>query len=151
MGIFSSINISGSGLTAQRMRMDVISNNIANVNTTRTDKGGVFRRHVVKFRTRNERYRWHSPFYPYPLREGPGEGVRVVGISEDKSPVRLVWDPSHPDAIKTGPKAGYVEYPNVNIVKEMTDMISASRAYEANVQMINSDKSIFRKILTIGR
>ena len=151
MGAFTTLSVSGSGLTAQRLRMDVISNNIANVNTTRTDTGGPFRRQLVKFRTKNERYDWNSPYYPYPLRKGPGQGVRVVSIQDDKKPLRMVWDPTHPDAIKDGPKPGYVEYPKVNVVQEMTDMISASRSYEANVAVVNGSKAMFMKALEIGR
>ena len=85
------------------------------------------------------------------LRYGPPSGVRVVKIEDDQSPFRLVYDPAHPDAIKTGPKIGYVEMPNINIVMEMTDLISASRSYEANVQMINNEKSMFNRALEIGR
>ena len=82
---------------------------------------------------------------------GTGNGVRVVKIEKDMAPLRLVYDPSHPDAIKDGSKKGYVEMPNVNIVAEMTDMISASRAYEANVTIVNSAKSMFNDALNIGR
>jgi len=82
---------------------------------------------------------------------GAGKGVVVSGVEKDTSPFRLVYDPTHPDAIKTGPKAGYVEMPNVNIVTEMVDMIAASRAYEANSAMADGSKSMFLKALEIGR
>jgi len=82
---------------------------------------------------------------------GAGKGVVVSGVEKDTSPFRLVYDPTHPDAIKTGPKAGYVEMPNVNIVTEMVDMIAASRAYEANSAMADGSKSMFLKALAIGR
>jgi flagellar basal-body rod protein FlgC len=152
MGIFSSINTAASGLTAQRLRLDVISDNIANANTTRTTEGGPFRRSRVVFRPRVDEPYWRSPFLPSYLKNEIGSGVRVVNIGKDMaSPPRLVWDPTHPDSIKTGPRAGYVEYPNVNIVTEMTDMISASRSYEANATVINGSKSMFLKALEIGR
>jgi flagellar basal-body rod protein FlgC len=152
MGIFSSINTAASGLTAQRLRLDVISDNIANVDTTRTTEGGPFRRSRVVFRPRVDQPYWRSPFLPKSLQNEVGAGVRVVDVDKDyASQPRLVWDPTHPDAIKTGPRAGYVEYPNINVVTEMTDMIDASRAYEANATVINGSKSMFMKALEIGR
>lgn len=152
MGIFSSINIAASGLSAQRTRLDVISNNIANVDTTRTTEGGPFRRSRVIFRPKVQEPYWRSPFLPQKLDNGLGKGVRIVEIDKDlDADPRLVYDPTHPDAIKTGPQKGYVEMPNVNIVEEMVDMISASRSYEANVAVINGSKSMFTKALEIGR
>ena len=152
MGIFTSINTAASGLTAQRTRMDVIANNIANVNTTRTTEGGPFRRSRVIFRPRVSQPYWRSPFLPEYLDNKVGKGVRVVKIEKDRdSKPRLNFDPNHPDAIKSGPRKGYVEYPNVNIVNEMVDMISASRAYEANVAIINGSKGMFLRALEIGR
>jgi flagellar basal-body rod protein FlgC len=152
MGIFTAINTAGSGLTAQRTRLDVISDNIANVSTTRTTEGGPFYRSRVIFRPRVSDPYWRSPFLPGYLKNELGEGVRIVKIDKDTvSKPRLVWDPTHPDAIKTGPRAGYVEYPNISIVTEMTDMISASRSYEANVTVVNGAKSMFLKALEIGR
>ncbi len=151
MGLFTSLNISGSGLTAQRLRMDVISNNIANVNTTRTPDGGVFKRSNVVLRPRNDERQYRSPLLHDAFQEGYGTGVKVVEIREDSAPPRLVYDPDHPDSIKTGPKKGYVEYPNVNVVTEMVDMISASRAYEANVSSMQNTKSMYMKALEIGR
>lgn len=152
MGMFSSINTSASGLSAERLRLDVISDNIANANTTRTADGGPFRRSRVVFRPRVEQPYWRSPFLPESLDNGIGKGVRVSEIEKDMdSELRLVYDPTHPDAVKTGPKAGYVEYSNVNTVSEMVDMISASRAYEANVAVMEGSKSMFRKALEIGR
>lgn len=151
MGLFSSINISGSGLSAQRLRMDVISNNIANVNTTRTPNGDRFKRGQVILRPRNDERVYKSPFLPEGLKSPDVNGVKVVEINEDSAPPRMVYDPEHPDAIKTGPKKGYVEYPNVNMVNEMVDMISATRAYEANISSIQNAKSMFSKALEIGR
>jgi flagellar basal-body rod protein FlgC len=152
MGVFSTINIAASGLTAQRTRLDVIANNIANVNSTRSAEGGVFRRRRVLFRPRVSQPYWRGPYLPGYLDNGVGKGVRIVKIEEDRdSKLRLVWDPTHPDAIKSGPNQGYVEYPNVNVVNEMVDMISASRSYEANMAVINGAKSMFLKALEIGR
>ena len=152
MGIFSNINIAASGLTAQRSRLDVIANNIANVNTTRTTEGGPFRRSRVVFRPRVSQPYWRGPFLPPYLDNGIGRGVKIVKIDKDyDSKPRLVYDPTHPDAIKSGPRKGYVEFPNVNVVNEMVDMISASRSYEANVAIINGSMSMFLKALEIGR
>jgi flagellar basal-body rod protein FlgC len=152
MGMLTAINTGASGLTAQRMRLDVISDNIANVDSTRTPEGGVFHRSRVIFKPRVATPYWRSPFLPEALDNKVGGGVRVVDIEKDyNSKPRLVYDPTHPDAIKTGPEAGYVEYPNVNIVSEMTDMISASRSYEANATIINGSKAMFLKALEIGR
>jgi flagellar basal-body rod protein FlgC len=152
MGMYTALNTAGSGLTAERTRLDVIANNLANVDTTRTPQGGPFRRSRVIFRPRVSQPYWRSPFLPKYLENQIGKGVRITGIQKDyMSKPRLVWDPTHPDAIKTGPQKGYVEYPNVNVVSEMVDMISASRSYEANVTIINGAKSMFLKALDIGR
>ncbi|HPB81400.1 MAG TPA: flagellar basal body rod protein FlgC [Spirochaetota bacterium] len=151
MGMFASFNIASSGLTAQRLRMDVISNNIANATTTRTPEGGAYRRKRAIFAPLNIRPNYKSPLVPDRIEHGLGRGVRVVKIEEDSSPLRLVYDPHHPDAIKIGPKRGYVEMPNVNVVMEMTDLISASRSYEANIMLINSERSMFNKALELGR
>ncbi len=150
--MFDAINIASTGLTAQRLKMDVISNNIANATTTRSTEGdGPYRRRRVIMQPVNLRTRWKSPVYPHGIRPGDGQGVRVVKVERDEKELRLVYDPSHPDSIKIGPKKGYVEYPNVDIVTEMVDMISASRAYEANVQLIQGDKRMFQAALMIGR
>lgn len=151
MGMFASIDTSSSGLSAQRLRMDVISNNVANVNTTRTPEGGAFRRSRVVLAPRDTKVRYKSPFLPKVLSPNIGQGVRVLRVEEDAAPLRLVWDPTHPDAISKGPKKGYVEMPNVNVVTEMVDMISASRAYEANATMIEHSKSMFNSALQIGK
>jgi flagellar basal-body rod protein FlgC len=151
MGMFDSFNVASSGLTAQRLRMDLISSNIANAGTTRTPEGGPYVRKRAIFAPENIRTDYRSPMVPDRISAGVGQGVRVVKIEDDASPARLMYDPEHPDAIKTGPKKGYVEMPNVNIVMEMTDLISASRSYEANVTMVNNSKSNFNKALEIGR
>jgi flagellar basal-body rod protein FlgC len=152
MGIFTSINTAGSGLTAQKLRLDVIADNIANATTTRTPEGGPFRRSRVVFRPRVSEPYWRSPFLPARLQDEVGQGVRVSRVEKDyAAEPRLVYDPTHPDAAKTGPRAGYVEFPNVNIVNEMVDMIAASRSYEANSAVINGTKAMFLKALEIGR
>ena len=152
MGLFSSINIAATGLSADRVRLDVIADNMANVNTTRTAEGGPFRRSRVIMRPRVESPYWRSPFLPQNMDNGIGRGVRVSEIQKDfskENPLR--WDPTHPDAIKSGPRQGYVELPNVDVVTEMVDMISASRSYEANASIIEGSKSMFSRALEIGR
>ncbi|QTQ12061.1 flagellar basal body rod protein FlgC [Treponema parvum] len=152
MGIFSSINIAATGLSVERLRTDVISNNIANASTTRTQEGGVFKRSRVIFEpVAASSPQWRTPFVPEDLDNGPGKGVKVLEIVKDTSEGRMVYDPSHPDAIKSGPNKGYVEYPNVNIVNEMVDLISSSRAYEANTAVIQGAKEMFNAALEIGR
>lgn len=143
MGLFRCIDTSASGLTAERLRMDVISNNIANVNTTRTKDGGPFRRELPIFEARHPAGRW--PFQEREMPQRIGNGVRVVSVMKDQSPFKLVYDPNHPDADKDG----YVRMPNVNITHEMVDMITATRAYEANVTCVNSAKDMFNAALNI--
>jgi len=151
MGLFTSINIASSGMAAQRLRADVIADNVANVSTTRTAEGGPFRRSRVIMRPRVESPYWRSPFLPEGMDNGVGAGVRVAEVQKDyKSENKLVYDPTHPDAIKTGPREGYVEMPNVDVVSEMVDMIAAARAYEANASVIDGTKSMFQKALEIG-
>jgi flagellar basal-body rod protein FlgC len=138
-------------MSAQRLRSDVIADNMANASTTRTAEGGPFRRSRVIMRPRVESPYWRSPFLPDSLDNGVGKGVRVAEVQKDYATEnRLVYDPTHPDAIKTGPRQGYVEMPNVDIVTEMTDMISASRAYEANASIIEGSKAMFQRALEIG-
>ncbi|HHY36696.1 MAG TPA: flagellar basal body rod protein FlgC [Firmicutes bacterium] len=145
MGLFSSFDISASGMTAQRLRMDLIANNLANVNTTRTSDGGPYQRQVPLFSSRDA-----APLFPAFLDrkiKSTGGGVRIVGIVKDPAPPRLVYDPEHPDAGEDG----YVAYPNVNVIMEMTDLIAASRAYEANVTAFNAAKTMASIALDIGR
>jgi flagellar basal-body rod protein FlgC len=152
MGIFSAIQIASTGMSAQRLRADIIADNIANASTTRTDEGGPYRRSRVIMRPKVEGPYWHSPFLPDMMDNGPGEGVRVMEIQKDFSTKnRLIYDPTHPDAIKSGHKEGYVEMPNVDIVTEMVDMIAAARAYEANAAIIDGSKTMFQRALDIGR
>jgi flagellar basal-body rod protein FlgC len=151
MGIFNSMNIAASGLTANRVRLDVIADNMANVSTTRTTEGGPFKRSRVVMRPKVEGPYWRSPFLPESMDNGIGRGVRVVEVQKDRSTEpRYVYDPTHPDAILTGRWEGYVEMPNVDIVTEMTDMISASRSYEANAAIIEGSKAMFQRALDIG-
>ncbi len=148
MSLFNSFAISASGLTAERLRMDIISNNIANANTTKTLEGGPYIRQRVIFEPRGEKLGFLVPFmFEKNKRISQFQGVKVTGIIKDPTPPRLVYDPGHPDADKDG----YVAMPNVNIVKEMVDMISATRAYEANVTAINSAKTMAAKALDIGK
>ena len=145
MGLFDAVSISASGLTAERLRMDVISNNIANANTTRTEEGGPYRRRMVVFQAREGET---SSFFD--ILQGKvqsGAGVRAVRIVKDASPLRQVYDPSHPDA----DQQGLVDLPNVNLVAEMVDLIAATRAYEANVTALNSAKTMAARALEIGR
>jgi flagellar basal-body rod protein FlgC len=151
MGLFSTFNISGSGLTAQRLRMDVIANNIANANSTRTTEGGPYQRSRAVFAPVDNSLTFKSHLLPDSLKKRVGEGVRVVGIEKDENPPRMVYDPSHPDALVHGKWKGYVMFPNVNIVEEMVDNISARRSYEANVTMINSARQMFEKALALGK
>ena len=151
MGMFSSINIASSALSVERLRLDVIGNNIANAETTRTTEGGPFRRSRVIVRPAVEQPYWRSPFLPSNLYNGIGHGVRAVKIEKDDAPPVLKYDPTHPDRIMSGPREGYVEMPNVKVVDEMVDMISASRAYEANVTLIENAKAAFMKALEISR
>lgn len=145
MSFYNSMNISASGLTAERLRMDIISQNIANVDTTRSAEGGPYKRKVVLFEEIQQ------PFISY-FNESMGNtklkgGIRVTQVIEDNSKGNTVYDPTHPDADADG----YVTKPNVNIVTEMVDMISASRAYEANITSMNITKSMLSKTLEISR
>lgn len=147
MSYFSSLDISASGLTAQRLRMDLISQNIANANTTRTENGTPYRRKVLVFQQRGG----DRPFSSYLTEAGKSKigtgGVRVLRIAEDQSPLKRVYDPGNPDADKDG----YVLMPNVDITTEMVNMISATRSYEANVSALNATKNMAMKALEIGR
>lgn len=152
MSMFGGIDAAASGLTAERLRMDVISNNIANVNSTRTVEGGPFKRKYVVFQPREaEQNSFASMLNGAMNNQGSknraGDGVRAIGIGVDDTEGKLVYDPGHPDANVDG----YVQLPNVDIVNEMVDMITASRAYEANVTTINAAKSMAQQALNIGK
>jgi len=136
MGMFDALRISASGMTAERLRMSVVADNLANANTTRGADGGAYQRKDVI------------------LREADGRsfaavlgGVEVAGIRSDTAPPRQVYDPGHPDA----DPSGFVSLPNVNAVTEMVDLITASRGYEANVQAMNAAKQMFTRTLEILR
>ena len=149
MSMFLGIDAAASGLTAERLRMDVISNNIANANTTRTREGGAYHRRYVVFKPRDtkvDKAGFESFLQKSKNKLQAGNGVRAITIETDDSQGPLVYDPGHPDANAEG----YVERPNVNIVAEMVDMITASRAYEANATAINAAKSMASKALEIG-
>lgn len=137
MRVFSALDISATGLSAERTRMDVIANNLANVNSTRTPEGGPFRRQLVLLRGT-------EASDPNRLEQ---LGVSVAGVVDDPSPFPMLYDPGHPDANADG----YVAMPNVNVVEEMVDMITAVRAYEANVSAIDASKNIVRRSLDIIR
>lgn len=139
-GAFSSLRISSSGLSAERLRMDTIASNIANATTTRGEDGQPYRRKIAVFEENLTKEINNS-------KEDNLNGVKAIGIVDDDSELRRVYDPTHPDADADG----YVLMPNVNILNEMADMIAATRAYEANVTAINSEKSMFMKALEIGR
>ncbi len=147
MGMFASFNINASGMTAQRYRMDIISENVANASTTRTADGTPYRRKVAYFEEKGGQ----TPFgaaLNQAAGNYSGKGVKVTGVYEDySSDLKKVYDPSHPDADEDG----YVMYPNVDIVTEMTNMIDASRAYEANATAFSASKSMALQGLQIGQ
>ena len=151
MSFLSSLNIVGSGLTAQQLRLDVVAENIANANTSRTEAGGAYRRKIVQFEAQDGRNSFRDIMARTQRASNAGYetagGVQVTGIIEDPSDLKLIYDPTHPDANE----AGYVELPNVDTVKEMTDAIAASQAYAANVTVFNTMKSVIAKGLEIGR
>ncbi len=153
MSMFSAFRISGSALTAEKTRLDTIAGNIANMNTTRTAAGGPYQRRTVAF-AEDLAQNWSKrvidrPFYASIEvgRNYPGQGVRVDRIFADDRPPMMVYDPEHPDAQEDG----YVMYPNVELAKEMTDMITAQRSYEASTTAVQTAKSLYMKALEIGR
>jgi len=147
MGYYNTIEVAASALSAERLAMDVIANNIANANTTRTPQGGAFKRQLIVFAQKGAAPEQSSgfdafgsgiDFSPDSATVTPStEGVQALGIVDDPTPDRLVFDPGNPEA----DARGYVHYPNVQIVKEMVDMMAASRAYEANVAVIQESKA----------
>ncbi|MCH3964228.1 MAG: flagellar basal body rod protein FlgC [Clostridium sp.] len=139
---FNTMRISASGLSAERLRMDTVASNMANAETTHGANGQPYRRKVAVFQENLNREIGSNGSY-----ENVPMGVKAVGIEEDNSPFRRVYDPSNPDA----DASGYVSMPNVNILNEMADMMVAVRSYEANVSAINSEKSMFSKALEIGK
>jgi flagellar basal-body rod protein FlgC len=144
MSFLNSINISGSGLTAQKLRMDIISENIANIDTTRTEEGGPYRRKMVVLESKNDFKEMLAKNIDEIKSSG---GVEVSEIVEDESEFRLVYDPDHPDS----DESGYVKMPNVDSLKETIDMMDAYRAYQANITALNTTKQMAVKALEIGR
>jgi flagellar basal-body rod protein FlgC len=151
MSLSSSLHISASGLTAERLRLDVISNNIANVNTTRGADGQPYRRQFAVFSARQGQSGFAAALAAARGSSAPssaGNGVEVTRIMPDiRRDFKMVYEPGHPDA----DTRGYVRYPNVEPVIEMVDMISATRAYEAGVTAINNAKEMQQRALEIGR
>ena len=150
MSMFKSMNISASALTTQRLRMDVISSNMANVDSTRaTYENGQwqpYKRKMVVVQP-NEQNSFKSFLQKATNGNSVGAGVKVKNIVEDDAPFRLDYDPTHPDANEEG----YVQLPNVDPLKEMVDLMSASRSYEANVTVFNASKGIMMKTLELGK
>ncbi|MEE1009461.1 MAG: flagellar basal body rod protein FlgC [Agathobacter sp.] len=146
MGLFQSFNISASGMTAERFRTDIIAENIANVNSTSTEDGGPYRRKIVTFKEKSV-----TPFSNYLTTSknmAIGNGVKVTKVTEDYSTeFNMEYDPSNPDADENG----YVSYPNVNTVTEMTNLIDSTRAYEANATAFDASKSLAEAGLQIGK
>ena len=146
MGFMESLTISASGMTAERLRMDVIANNIANANTTRTAGGGAYRRQEVIYSSGGNSF---ADQLATQMGNGSStlRGVSVTGIVPDSSPLKQVYDPGHPDANAQG----YVTMPNVDTVTEMVDMMGAQRAYEADVAATQAIKSIAQQSISIGK
>jgi flagellar basal-body rod protein FlgC len=142
MNFLKSLSISSSALTAQRMRMDVIAQNIANANSTRTPEGGPYRRKVAILTAQNQNF---SAYLSDSM--NAAGGVRVSEIVEDTAPFKVMYDPSHPDADENG----NVLLPNVDITQEMLDMMASTRAYESNITALNASKGMALKALEIGR
>ena len=150
MGLFQPFDIAATGMTAQRFRMDVIAENIANVSTTRTENGGPYRRKIVTFQ--EKQLNAGIPNFKNILKESTmaykGNGVKVSKVSEDtETDFIMGYDPSHPDADENG----YVRYPNVNTVTEMTNLIDASRSYEANTTAFQAIKSMATTGISVGQ
>jgi flagellar basal-body rod protein FlgC len=148
MGMFDALEISASGLTAERMRMDVVAENLANAQTTRGANGQPYRRKEIVLQERPAEGGFGAALAgAMGARRGRPAGVEVARVAEDQTPLKRVYDPGHPDA----DAAGYVEMPNVDPVAEMVDLISAQRAYEANVTAMQAAKQMFAKTLEILR
>ncbi len=146
MGIFQSFNISASGMTAQRFRTDIIAENIANVNTTSTESGGPYRRKIVTFQEKDVTP--FSQYFSYSKNPAIGNGVKICKVSEDfETDFIKEYDPANPDADENG----YVSYPNVNTVTEMTNLIDATRSYEANATAFEASKNMALTALSIGK
>ncbi len=149
MSFLSALDISASGMTAQRARLDVAADNIANIETTRTESGGPYRRKLIVLEAQNETF---SQVYSHTMaKAGVGAqtvaGVRATQILEDPTELKAVYEPDHPDADEDG----YVRMPNIDLVKEMTDSMAATRSYEANITEFNAIKLMAQKALEVGK
>jgi|SRR5690554_848256 len=151
MSIFNALNSSASALTAQRLRMDVISSNVANAQTTRAtiNEDGEYEPYRRKMVELEPNHRNFKSFLHKAANSSPGHtsGVKVSGIVNDQEPFKLAYDPTHPDA----DESGYVQLPNVDPLKEMVDLMSATRSYEANITSLNATKNMLMKALEIGK
>ena len=134
MSLFNIFNVAGSAMSAQSQRLNVVSSNIANADTATSAKGQTYRAKQVVFSA-------------VPTANASATGVKVQQVVEDASPLKMVYDPKHPQA----DEKGYVAMPNVNVVEEMVNMISASRSYQTNVETMNAAKTMLLKTLTIGQ
>ena len=155
MAFLNTINIVGSGLTAQQLRLDIVAENVTNSQTTRTENGGgAYRRKIVVFEAVSGRNTFRDVMarasvraVPNTVSEPNAGGVRVTQILEDDAPMKIISDPTHPDADEDG----YLEMPNVDMVKEIADAMAASRAFSSNVTAFNTLKSVISSGLEIGR
>ncbi len=145
MDFISALDIGASGLSAERTHLNIISMNLANINTTRTPEGGPYRRKSVVFQSQALDSEFTKAMRSELEREV--KGVKVVGVVTDQRPFKRVYDPGHPDA----DGQGYVSLPDINVVEEMANMMTALRTYEANAATINSAKTMFNKALELGR
>lgn len=145
MDIFTTFDIAASGMKAQTIRLNTISSNLANAEATSTPEGGPYKKKSVVFQTENLPFRHH--LQQSQIEQGQAQGVKVARIIEDPEPPQLLYDPTHPDAREDG----YVEMPNISVLKEIVDMKSATRSYEANATTIKSAKRMAMKALEIGR
>ncbi|OOB80490.1 MAG: flagellar basal body rod protein FlgC [Epulopiscium sp. Nuni2H_MBin003] len=147
MSFFTGMDIATSGMTAQRLRLDIITQNLANVNTTRTPEGGAYQRKTVLFESVPMQNSFEAMLTGAINRKYNTQGVQISEIVADESPMPVIYDPTHPDADADG----YVTLPNVDLVTEMVNMISASRSYEANVTAFNNLKAMNNKALELGQ
>lgn len=147
MDFLSSMEISASGLSAQRTRINIISQNLANAETTRTAEGGPYRRRITVFSAKPFEKQLNQALESPSVENTPQKGVLVNEIAQDNSPFKKVYDPNHPDANSEG----YVLYPNVEVVSEMVNLVSATRSYQANVTAVNASKNMALKALEIAR
>jgi len=145
MDFLTGMRISGSGMAAQRMRMNTVSSNIANINTTRTPEGGPYRRKDVVFEAMPEARTFGEVLTSQPRKDL--QRVQVTDVLVDQKPPMMKYEPDHPDANEEG----YVAYPNINLMEEMANMIQATRSYEANVSAMNATKDMALAALEIGR